>query len=187
MTSKSSLRTAAQAARIRRTAEERRSAREAIRQIVLQRCRERGLVAGSVVAGYVPLPTEPGSVELLEDLSALGYRVIVPITLPDRDLDWSLWSPQPTAVVPCGVSAISHADLIPVPALLVDRSGNRLGRGGGSYDRALARATGVPSVALVYGDELVPTLPADPWDVPVTIAVTPEGWTPLTPTGRSSS
>jgi 5-formyltetrahydrofolate cyclo-ligase len=59
-----------------------------------------------------------------------------------------------------------------VPALAVDRHGNRLGRGGGSYDRALARATGL-TVAVLYDGELVDLLPVEPHDVPVNAVVTP--------------
>jgi 5-formyltetrahydrofolate cyclo-ligase len=69
-----------------------------------------------------------------------------------------------------------------VPALAVSRSGVRLGRGGGSYDRALARVPpGMPIIAMIYDDELVDELPHDDWDVPVTGAVTPSGWHDLHP------
>jgi 5-formyltetrahydrofolate cyclo-ligase len=128
------------------------------------------------VAAYRPLRTEPGSVELLDAFAAGGAEVIVPIVLDDRDLDWSPWP----AGGPLGVDAISRADLVLVPALGVDRRGVRLGRGGGSYDRALRRVRpGVPVVALIYDGELVERLPEDGWDVPVTAVVTPSGWHPL--------
>jgi 5-formyltetrahydrofolate cyclo-ligase len=67
-----------------------------------------------------------------------------------------------------------------VPALLVDRSGMRLGRGGGSFDRALGRvAAGVPVVALVYDGEIVERVPREPHDRSVTAALTPRGLVPL--------
>jgi 5-formyltetrahydrofolate cyclo-ligase len=61
-----------------------------------------------------------------------------------------------------------------VPALAVDRRGVRLGRGGGSYDRALTRAAGL-TVALLYDGETVEELPAEEHDVPVKAVVTPSG------------
>jgi 5-formyltetrahydrofolate cyclo-ligase len=63
-----------------------------------------------------------------------------------------------------------------VPALAVDRRGVRLGRGGGSYDRALSRVpVGTPIVAALYDGELLDALPADPHDVRVTGVATPAG------------
>jgi 5-formyltetrahydrofolate cyclo-ligase len=56
----------------------------------------------------------------------------------------------------------------------VDRDGNRLGRGGGSYDRALARATGL-TVALLHDDEVVEAVPHEAHDVPVRAVATLTG------------
>jgi 5-formyltetrahydrofolate cyclo-ligase len=126
------------------------------------------------VAAYVPLRTEPGSVELLTALAARA-EVIVPVTLPDRDLDWARWPDGRGA--PLGAAAIGRAGLVIVPALAVAADGTRLGRGGGSYDRALARcAPGAVIAALLFDGETVPELPRDPWDVPVSAVVTPSGW-----------
>ena len=98
--------------------------------------------------------------------------MLLPLLLPDGDLDWASYEgpdslrPGPRGLTepaepPRGVTAVSSADLVLVPALAVDHSGLRLGRGGGSYDRALARVGAqVPTVALLYDTELVPVLPA---------------------------
>jgi 5-formyltetrahydrofolate cyclo-ligase len=131
------------------------------------------------VAGYLPLPTEPGSVELLAQLRAGGARVLVPVTLPDHDLDWAEWTSDGVGA-PLGVDAIARAGLVLAPALAVATDGTRLGRGGGSYDRALARcAAGTRVAALVFAEEMVGALPRAPWDRPVDAALTPDGWRPL--------
>lgn len=123
------------------------------------------------IAAFRPLRTEPGSLELLDALAARA-AVLVPLLRADRDLDWTPW---PTGQ-PLGLDAIAGVDLVLAPALAVSRSGVRLGRGGGSYDRALARVRpNVPILALVYDDELVDELPYDDWDVRVTGAITPSG------------
>jgi len=68
--------------------------------------------------------------------------------------------------------------LLVVPALAVGRDGTRLGRGGGSYDRVLARVGGtVPALAVVDADEVLDALPAEPHDRPVDGYVTPLGVT----------
>ncbi|HET8583903.1 MAG TPA: 5-formyltetrahydrofolate cyclo-ligase [Jatrophihabitans sp.] len=163
------------AARRARPAGDLERLRAAVREQVVGRCA--GLRA---VAAYVPLGGEPGSVELLEALTAAGTVVLVPVTLTDRDLDWAVWTPAGHADLQ-GLDAIGRAELVFVPALAVATSdGTRLGRGGGSYDRALGRVrNGTPVAALVFTDEVVPELPRDSWDVPVSAAVTPDGWVPL--------
>jgi 5-formyltetrahydrofolate cyclo-ligase len=140
----------------------------------------------------VPFGAEPGSIALLDALS-VHSTVVVPVVLPSRELDWAAWTGADDLVPhdgsrvlrplgpTLGVDYIVAADLILVPALLVSMSGERLGRGGGSFDRALPRARGgVPFVGLLHDGELVDSLPADPWDVHLTAAVTPgAGWTDL--------
>jgi 5-formyltetrahydrofolate cyclo-ligase len=70
--------------------------------------------------------------------------------------------------------AVAGATVVLVPALAVDRSGVRLGRGAGFYDRTLDLADpGAKLVAVVRDDELVDTLPAEPHDVRMTHALTP--------------
>lgn len=171
---KARLRSDLLAERQARSPDDLEAARSAIRAHVLDRT-----VALGCVAAYVPLRTEPGSVELLAELHAAGVSVLVPVTLPDRDLDWVAWSSDGGGP-PLGVEAIGRADLVLVPALAVARDGIRLGRGGGSYDRALTRCLTTATVAaLVFDDEVLDWLPSDPWDVPVGAAVTPSGWLPL--------
>ncbi len=191
MANKFDIRTLVIAARATLSPADIESARQAIRAAVLDYCRQLPVAVGARIAGYQPLRTEPGSVELLRELLARGYEVIVPVTLPDRDLDWIRWTPvgQPVEQSDLlGPDAISLAALVLVPAFAIDRQGHRLGRGGGSYDRALARVpAGVPVAALVYDRELVDDVPVDAWDQPVSAAVSPSGWAELTPGGRRNS
>ncbi|SOD72507.1 5-formyltetrahydrofolate cyclo-ligase [Jatrophihabitans sp. GAS493] len=177
--SKKELRAALLQARMTRTPAELESARGEVRRHVVARAAEAGWRR---IAGYVPLRTEPGSVELLAALDGLGIEVLVPQTLPDRDLSWYRWpgaGPEAEAEL-LGIEAISEVDAVLVPALAVTRSGIRLGRGGGSYDRALLRVPATVTVAaLIFDDELVLELPAASWDVPVRSVVRPSGWSEL--------
>jgi 5-formyltetrahydrofolate cyclo-ligase len=64
--------------------------------------------------------------------------------------------------------------MVLVPALAVDRAGNRLGRGAGYYDRALTK-TRAQVVAVIYDDELVDAVPHEPHDRLVDAALRPSG------------
>lgn len=162
--------------RAARTPSQLEQARAAIREVVLARYTAS---EWTCVAAYVPLRSEPGSTELLAELAGRGVRVLVPITLGDRELDWVAWSPSGLGDR-LGLAAIAAAQVVFVPALAVALDGTRLGRGGGSYDRALPRsAPGTPLAALLFDDELVTALPREEWDRPVTDVVTPAGWVHL--------
>ena len=141
-------------------------------------------MAGTVAA-YWSIGTEPDTHGLLFGLWKRGSYVLLPVLLPDGDLDWASYEGpdslrpgarglvEPTEPVR-GVAAVCSADLVLVPALAVDHSGLRLGRGGGSYDRALARVGAqVPTVALLYDAELVPAVPAGPHDQRVGMVAQP--------------
>ena len=100
---KAALRTELLATRRARSPEELTRARAAVREHVLEH-----VVGVARVAAYEPMRTEPGSSELLAALHAQGVTVLVPVTLPDSDLDWTEWSPAGPGA-PLGVDAISPA------------------------------------------------------------------------------
>lgn len=101
------------------------------------------------VCSYLPLGSEPLPPDAAALLTAGGLRVLLPVTRPDEPLDWREWRPgaetrpaahglDELAGTDLGAAAIRDAAAVLVPALLVDRAGRRLGRGGGYYDRSLA-------------------------------------------------
>ncbi len=141
-------------------------------------------MAGTVAA-YISIGTEPETRGLVYALWKRGTYVLLPLLLDDYDLDWASYEGsdslaagprgllQPTEP-PRGVTAVTSADLVIVPALAVDHGGLRLGRGGGSYDRALARVgAAVPTVALIYDGELLDEVPAGRHDQRVRMVARP--------------
>lgn len=154
---------------------------------------------GATVAAYRPFGSEPGAAlepELPERL-AVVYKVLLPLLLPDDDLAWQEAGgpggqgepdensvggdgPRPGGETH-GPDAVQQVAAVIVPGLAVSNEGIRLGRGGGSYDRALARVgPDVPVVALLRDDEFGVAVPAEPHDRPVTGVITPSnGFTSL--------
>jgi 5-formyltetrahydrofolate cyclo-ligase len=141
----------------------------------------------ATVTAYVSVGTEPGTTGLLDALVGLGKRVVLPVVLPDLDLDWAVYE-GPTSLAPArlgllepvgtrlGPDSVGTADLLLIPGLAVSPIGDRMGRGGGCYDRALARVpVGTPVWVLLYDEELGIDVPVEPHDRPVTGAVTPSG------------
>ncbi|KMO75669.1 5-formyltetrahydrofolate cyclo-ligase [Mycolicibacterium obuense] len=144
---------------------------------------------GSTVCAYVPVGTEPGSVQLLDELTDRGVRVLLPVSRQDDDgvpqpLQWGAYRAGTLVRAAFGLrepapphlpaEAVGEASVVLVPALAVDRRGTRLGRGAGFYDRTLQWASATaPLVAVVRDDELVEELPNDRHDVRMTHAATP--------------
>ncbi|QDN78625.1 5-formyltetrahydrofolate cyclo-ligase [Streptomyces sp. S1A1-7] len=152
------------------------------------------LAHARTVAAYVSVGSEPGTLALLDALHARGVRVLLPVLLADNDLDWGAYAGEGSlervqhggrmallepAGERLGPEAVQEADAVLLPGLAVDRRGMRLGRGGGSYDRVLARlerAGADPAlVVLLYDAEVVEHVPAEPHDRPVHAVVTPSG------------
>ena len=161
---------------------------------------------GSTVAAYVSMGSEIETRPLLRWLRAHGCHVLVPRLGSGLEIGWSVLDSleslrsmdavggannagscsypstvhhrpdEPTgAVLP--PEALEKADLVIAPALAVDPQGNRLGRGAGWYDRALARRKPTcPLIAVCWPWEVLDTdLPAEPHDVPADGVLTPGG------------
>jgi 5-formyltetrahydrofolate cyclo-ligase len=179
---KAGLRSRVLAARAMLSVEQRAGAARGIRDALLSMAE---LQMAGTVAVYYSVGAEPDTRGLVYGLWKRGTYVLLPVLRGDGDLDWASYEgpdslvPGPRGLLepaepPRGVEAVARADAVLVPALAVDRAGNRLGRGGGSFDRALARVGPlIPLIALLYDDEVVDRLPAEPHDVPVRAVVRP--------------
>ncbi|GGK12405.1 5-formyltetrahydrofolate cyclo-ligase [Streptomyces camponoticapitis] len=148
------------------------------------------LAEAGTVAAYVSVGREPGTRALLDGLRERGVRVLLPVLLPDNDLDWAAYEGPERLVragrgllepegVRLGVDAVLAARAVLLPGLAVDGRGMRLGRGGGSYDRVLGRlevaGAGAVLAVLLYDHEVVERVPEEPHDRPVHVVVTPGG------------
>lgn len=148
----------------------------------------------SRVVTFVSMRHEPPVDALNRALVEAEFDVIAPVTLPDLDLDWARLGDDVTAAVTSaqltaeaehsellGSDAITEAALLFVPGVAVDALGTRLGRGGGSYDRALARRhPGSRIIVVLHDDEIVDyELPREEHDEVVDGVLTPSGYRPL--------
>ncbi len=152
---------------------------------------------GSTVAAYVSMGSEIETRPLLTALLGNDYHVLVPRLGNGMDIGWGElrstdvtctplmncgegrpWEPSGEVLSP---EALQQAQMIILPALLVDKRGTRLGRGGGWYDRALMHcAAHAPVIAVCWPWEISSVLlPHEAHDLPVNGVLTTEGYCTL--------
>ncbi len=135
----------------------------------------------AVVAGVWPLGGEIDLRPLLHALHARGIGVALPETTPrGNPLIFRHWQPDSVMVPekfgtfrPDG--GVVHPDLFLVPLLAFDRSGRRLGYGGGYYDRTLPLYPGRPAWGFAYACQEIAKLPSEPHDHPLDAIITEAG------------
>ena len=139
----------------------------------------------SAIASYLSYGDEPNTKELNQAILKSGKALYLP-RLNGADLEWVLWNGSTDQLAPSklskqllepigsALSDVSVINLIIVPALRIDRSGYRLGQGGGFYDRALPKLSAW-SIGLIHPDEISSVdLPREDFDVPLNAAATPD-------------
>jgi len=127
-------------------------------------------VPGCAIAGVWPLPGEIDLRPLWHTLHQRGHTILLPQTPPrGQPLIFRVWHPRSTmkrerfgTERPDGPMAIP--DLIFVPLLAFDKAGNRLGYGGGYYDRTLETYGDTPAVGFGYAALQVDNVPTGPHD-----------------------
>jgi 5-formyltetrahydrofolate cyclo-ligase len=119
------------------------------------------------VGTYVSYPSEPATADFIQKLVEQGIQVLVPETLATGELAWHDF-------VDGNKLSLGSGDLLFVPALAVDRSGNRLGRGKGYFDKELALLDGVIVYAVVFEHEVLDLVPTEAHDKRVHGVVTQE-------------
>jgi 5-formyltetrahydrofolate cyclo-ligase len=137
------------------------------------------------VVGYVALGKEVDPAGIVAAAHKAGKTVGLPRVDRERGLlSLHRWAPGDRLErgslgvdEPCGgapLLELSEVDLILVPALAIDPRGNRIGRGGGYYDRLLATLDHAVTIGIIYDFQLIVESPVEPGDVPVSAVATDE-------------
>ena len=135
------------------------------------------VIEGRCIAGYWPVR---GEIDPRPLLLALGRPIALPVTGPrGTALTFRLWQPGDALTAgPFGLSEPAgppaEPDVLLVPLLAYDARGNRLGYGGGYYDRTIA-ATGALAIGAAYAGQEVAAVPVGPDDRPLAGVVTEAG------------
>lgn len=145
------------------------------------------------VALYLTNDGEIDTGPLIEQLKEREFDLLLPVLHPftkgylnfqsvNRHTQWhnnkyGIQEPKPDA---SSVGPISTIDVIFMPLVAFDAQGNRLGMGGGYYDRTLAQLQPISDkavrpllVGLAHDCQEVKKLPTEAWDVPIDVIITP--------------
>jgi len=150
-------------------------------------------VRSRYLALYWPNDGEIDPLPLAERAWAMGKHCYLPILHPiqPQRLLFGLWEPGQVLIPnrfgipepPLHTAQRLAADqlsLVLMPLVAFDRSGGRLGMGGGFYDRTFAfkrrRNRGPQLLGLAHGCQEVGALTREAWDIPVDAVVTDRGW-----------
>ena len=131
------------------------------------------------IYGYLPYNQEVRTVPMLQKAIADGKRVAVPKVYGDRmEFLWlddlakveksEMGIPEPIADDPI---ADDPTALVLMPGVAFTQQGDRMGYGGGYYDRFLAAEPNHPTVALCYAFQMVESLPTEEFDIPVDVVL----------------
>ena len=131
------------------------------------------------IYGYLPYNQEVRTVPMLEQALADGKRVALPkcygeemrfIYMDDlRKVEKGYAGiPEPIADGPV---ADDETALVLMPGLAFDPQGNRMGYGGGFYDKFLAAEPNHPTLALCYDFQMLPHLETEEHDIPVDVVL----------------
>lgn len=134
-----------------------------------------GRLSGAAVSLYWPMRDEIDVCDLIDALAADGARTALPV-MSGRDAallfrEWRTGDALMPGTFgvhePAGDAAILRPDIVVVPLLAFDAAGNRLGYGGGYYDRTLRalRADGdVVAVGVGYDEQEISSVPGHTGD-----------------------
>ncbi len=139
-----------------------------------------------VVMIYLSFKNEVETNELIDWCFEQGKEVVIPYCVVDNrqiipcklDVErkglkknkYGIWEPKKDSMV---TVEIENIDSIIIPGVGFDENCNRLGFGGGYYDRFLVkRKKNIPAIAICYQNQIIKSVPTDNYDIPMDMVVT---------------
>lgn len=141
------------------------------------------------VAVYLALPEEAPTQDLIQRLRTADKALCVPAFDKTRKLyRWAVLPDQPDRLGPATFGVLEPVQpdwaddgemrTVFVPGLAFDARGNRLGFGGGHYDRLLSRCPAAFRIGWAFACQVFSSLPSAPHDQPVDLLITEQVATP---------
>ncbi|MDA9232208.1 5-formyltetrahydrofolate cyclo-ligase [Candidatus Pelagibacter sp.] len=125
------------------------------------------------IGGYYPSNYEIDDLNILDSLEKKNYKVSLPIIKKDNQMNFYSWSRNdPLKINKFGIpepvsSKIFYPDILLVPLVAYDSSLNRLGYGGGYYDRyieKIEKIKKVTKIGLAFSFQKISSIPINQYD-----------------------
>lgn len=143
--------------------------------------------SGKIIGGYWPIKNEIDTRALLTELSRRGYAIALPAIIADEEpLVFRQWVPGDRLVdgpfktlEPAPTAPVMRPDVVLVPMLAFNHHGQRVGYGGGFYDRTLSQLRAIKPVfacGIAFSAQRADTIPTDIYDQPLDGVLTEQGF-----------
>ena len=138
-------------------------------------------IYGKIIGGYYPFNHEVNIMEILENFEKKKYLITLPKIKKNNKMDFFSWSiKEPLIVNKFGIpepssKEIKYPNILLVPLVAFDKDLNRIGYGGGYYDRYLKKIKKkkkLISIGLAYSFQKVKKIPINKFDMKLDFIIT---------------
>ena len=133
---------------------------------------------GKILGGYYPYNNEVNTINILEKFERQNYKISLPKIKDNSQMDFFHWSTKdPLSINKYGIpeptsEKIIFPDILLVPIVAFDQYNNRVGYGGGFYDRYIVKRKKIITIGLAYSFQKIAKLPVNKHDIKLDYIVT---------------
>ena len=140
-------------------------------------------IKGKIIGGYYPYNYEVDAIKILEKFETLDYKVSLPKIKKNSQMDFFYWSRKdPLIINKYGIpepssNKVVYPNILLVPLVAFDKNFNRIGYGGGFYDRYINKIKMIKkivTIGLAYSFQKVKEIPVNEHDIKLDFIVTNE-------------
>ena len=138
-------------------------------------------IRGKILGGYYPYNYEVDGTQILEKFEKQNYIISLPKIKKNSQMDFFYWSTKdPMAINRYGIpepisNKVKYPDILLVPLVAYDKNFNRIGYGGGFYDRYIKKIKKnkkIITIGLAYSFQKVKKIPINEYDIKLDYIVT---------------
>tara|TARA_B100001175_G_scaffold284792_1_gene265438 strand:+ start:770 stop:1309 length:540 start_codon:yes stop_codon:yes gene_type:complete len=140
-------------------------------------------IKGKIIGGYYPYNYEVDAIKILEKFETLNYKVSLPKIKKNSQMDFFYWSRKDSLIInKYGIpepssNKVVYPNILLVPLVAFDKNFNRIGYGGGFYDRYINKIKMIKkivTIGLAYSFQKVKEIPVNEHDIKLDFIVTNE-------------